>query len=66
MGGEGGGKWGERGREVGIWYPPVHPSGMTTVLLGKGLLLCSLVCAVFLCFCHFPTGSGVLLDCIDS
>ena len=32
MGGEGegsgvkgGGKWGERGREVGIGYPPVHP-----------------------------------------
>ena len=21
----GGGKWGERGREVGIGYPPVHP-----------------------------------------
>ena len=32
MGGEGegsgvkgGGKWGERGREVGVAYPPVHP-----------------------------------------
>ena len=32
MGGEGegsgvkgGGKWGERGREVGVGYPPVHP-----------------------------------------
>ena len=24
-GGEGGGKWGERGRELGIGYPPVHP-----------------------------------------
>ena len=24
-GGRGGGKWGERGREVGIGYPPVHP-----------------------------------------
>ena len=24
-GGEGGGKWGERGRELGMWYPPVHP-----------------------------------------
>ena len=24
-GGRGGGKWGERGREVGIRYPPVHP-----------------------------------------
>ena len=23
-GGRGGGKWGERGREVGIGYPPVH------------------------------------------
>ena len=26
-GGRGGGKWGERGREVGIGYPPVHPLG---------------------------------------
>ena len=24
-GGEGGGNWGERGRELGIGYPPVHP-----------------------------------------
>ena len=24
-GGRGGGKWGERGREAGIGYPPVHP-----------------------------------------
>ena len=24
-GGRGGGKWVERGREVGIGYPPVHP-----------------------------------------
>ena len=24
-GGRGGGKWGERGREVGIGYPAVHP-----------------------------------------
>ena len=24
-GGEGGGKWGERGRKLGIGYPPVHP-----------------------------------------
>ena len=22
---EGGGKWGERGRELGMGYPPVHP-----------------------------------------
>ena len=26
-GGEGGGKWGERGRELGMGYPPVHPLG---------------------------------------
>ena len=29
----------------------------------------SLVCDVFLCFCHFPIrcpGSGVVLDCVDS
>ena len=24
-GGEGGGKWGERGRELGMGYPPVLP-----------------------------------------
>ena len=24
-GAEGGGKWGERGRELGMGYPPVHP-----------------------------------------
>ena len=24
-GGDGGGKWGERGRELGMRYPPVHP-----------------------------------------
>ena len=24
-GGQGGGKWGPRGREAGIGYPPVHP-----------------------------------------
>ena len=24
-GGKGGGKWGERGRELGMGYPPVHP-----------------------------------------
>ena len=24
-GGKGGGKWGERGREQGMGYPPVHP-----------------------------------------
>ena len=38
-------------------------------LLGKGLPLDSLVCDVFLCFCHFPIwcfGSGMELDCIDS
>ena len=38
-------------------------------LLGKGWPLGSLVCDVFLCFCHFPMwcpGSGVVLDCIDS
>ena len=30
--------------------------------------LSSLVCHVFLCFCHFPkwcSGSGMVLDCID-
>ena len=24
-GGEGGGNWGERGRVLGMGYPPVHP-----------------------------------------
>ena len=38
-------------------------------LAGKGLAFGSLVCDVFLCYCHFPMwcpGSGVVLDCIDS
>ena len=38
-------------------------------LLGKGYPLGSLVCDVFLCFCHFSMscpGSGVVLYCIDS
>ena len=38
-------------------------------LLGKGLILGSSVCDVFLCIFHFPIrypGSGVVLDCIDS
>ena len=37
-------------------------------LLGKGWPLGSLVCDIFLCFCHFPMWfpeSGVVLDCID-
>ena len=36
---------------------------------GKGWALGSLMCGVFLCFCHFPIGcpdSGVVLDYIDS
>ena len=39
------------------------------LLLVKGWPLDSLVCYVFIVFCHFPvwcTGSGVVLDCIDS
>ena len=38
-------------------------------LLKKGRPLGSLVCCVFLCFCHLPNwcfGSGMVLDCIDS
>ena len=38
-------------------------------LLGKGWLLGSPVCDVFLCICYFPIQypvSGVILDCIDS
>ena len=38
-------------------------------LLGKGWPLGPPVCDVFLCICHFPvwcSGSGVMLDCIDS
>ena len=37
-------------------------------LMRNGWPLGSLVCDVFLCFCHFPmwcSGSGVVLDCID-
>ena len=45
-----------------VLQPCGHP-------LGNGWPLGSLVCDVFLCFCHFlmwSTGSGVVLDCIDS
>ena len=38
-------------------------------LLGKDWPLGSLVCDIFLCFCHFPMwcpGPGVVLDCIDT
>ena len=38
-------------------------------LLGKGQPLGSLVCDALVCFCYFPvwcTGSGVVLDFIDS
>ena len=33
---KGGGKWGERGREVGVGYPPVHPLlySYTIMLIG--------------------------------
>ena len=34
-GGEGGGNWGERGRELGMGYPPVHPlklNGIPTLI----------------------------------
>ena len=31
-GGEGGGKWGERGRELGMGYPPVHPLNTAIVI----------------------------------
>ena len=30
-GGKGGGNWGERGRELGMGYPPVHPLKANTV-----------------------------------
>ena len=49
-----------------ILFKITQPCGR---LLGKGQPLCSLVCDVFLCFCHIPMccpGSGVALDCIDS
>ena len=31
-GGEGGGKWGERGRELGMGYPPVHPLKIVQIM----------------------------------
>ena len=33
IGVKGGGKWGERGREVGVGYPPVHPLCIRDFLL---------------------------------
>ena len=45
MGGEGegsgvkgGGKWGERGREVGIGYPPVHPLIYVKILVNTKIM----------------------------
>ena len=43
-----------------FWQPCGH-------LLGKGYPFGSLVCVVFMCFCHFPIWlpeSGVVLECI--
>ena len=34
-GGEGGGKWGERGRELGMGYPPVHPLSLQRSVILK-------------------------------
>ena len=39
-GGKGGGKWGERGRELGMGYPPVHP------LRNEDLIACSVFLSV--------------------
>ena len=54
-GGRGGGKWGERGREVGIGYPPVHP-----LLFGREELLrptkLIFVCYIYYCFRIFAPG----------
>ena len=49
-----------------VFVSSLQPCGQ---LLGKGLSLGSIVCDVFLWFCHFPMWrprSGVVLDCIDS
>ena len=40
-GGEGGGNWGERGRELGMGYPPVHP--LINRIPGSRLLISSLL-----------------------
>ena len=40
-GGRGGGKWGERGREVGIGYPLSTPSIKASPILSDGLKDCS-------------------------
>ena len=34
-GGERGGNWGERGRELGMGYPPVHPLSLDMLLSNK-------------------------------
>ena len=39
-GGEGGGKWGKRGRELGMGYPPVHPLWYTTCIV-KEIKVCN-------------------------
>ena len=54
---------------LSLLYCLVCSSPPCDYLLGKDWPLGSLLCDVFLGFCHFPIwcpGSGVVLDCIDS
>ena len=53
-GGKGGGKWVERGRELGIGYPPVHP-----LLLHTGQCKRTGGCYNELVVAFFITGGGV-------
>ena len=58
--------------DLSCWLGRKEPNPKKAALwspAGKGWPLGSLVCDVFLCFCHFPiwcSGSGVVFDCIDS
>ena len=53
-GGRGGGKWGERGREVGIGCPPVHPLRIASTSLIIKVDINSL--KILLYFFSFPNG----------
>ena len=75
-GGEGGGKWGERGRELGMGYPPVHPLNVilpSVCVGGHFVKRRKLICATLVkgimgnIFCEIMLHLGQwLMRCIDS
>ena len=50
-GGEGGGKWGERGRELGMGYPLSTPSHYKGLSFKKKIMCAPPICNCFLWAC---------------